>query len=349
MSGQKGSGINKKISAQISEWRSKGHQVFALFIMNTEQLPPELSSTDAEVIVQRSLVSKYFKDRRLEIALKKSVPDLVYIRMGSLPVFSVSRIFDCKVVLEINTRVFEELKVSYKGAKYLLLRFHFKHLLSKASGYVGVTEECLYGLPKKPSIQVGNSICLDPQLYESVVRGREYSNICIFVGSEGCPWHGVDRLVEIARNNSDFSFWIVGYKKEVVESVLDGYLPDNVVTHGYLTGNDYRDVLKKASLAFGSLAMDRNGMRFSSSLKNRDYLQYGLPIIMQGIDSDLEGLDSVVCLPIAFSPEDVRRALEGISLQKSIDNIDSFSKIYKSIASDQIEARRLKFFESIVL
>lgn len=342
-----GSGVNKKISAQIRAWRKQGAEVCPILIAQDKVIPIELKGLGAKLIVQRGLFSFFVRDRDVEREIFGSDPDLVYFRMGSLPFLSVSNIFQNPVILEINTKIFTELKVSYSGLKYHLLKILFKNILKSAVGYVGVTKECLAGLPNKPSIQCGNSIEFDRSLFEEVLEGRRSEKVCIFVGSSGCPWHGVDRLLEIARRNPDYVFRIVGYTKGNVEKSTQNDIPNNVELFGHVTGKDYERLLRESTIAFGSMAMDRNAMEYSSSLKNRDYLQFALPVIMQGRDSDLGSLECVTELPLDFDLSDVKKVLDKVAENGLTSEMGE--RIQNAIGVHHIEARRINFLKRFIV
>ncbi|MBY5961342.1 hypothetical protein [Marinobacter nauticus] len=342
-----GEGVNKKIAAQISAWRSLGVVVCPVFIAKDDRIPAELKRVAPKLIVQRKITSFYIRDCEVEKTVEEFCPNLVYFRMGSFPFFSVFKVFSFPVILEVNTKVYNELKVSYSGLKYYILKFLFNVILRKASGYVGVTMECLVGLPERPSFQVGNSIDFDRNFFQDVVRERVPNSACVFVGSSGCSWHGVDRLLEIARFNPEYTFRIVGYSKEDVEEISGNRVPDNVEVFGFLTGDPYQRLLRDSTIAFGSLAMDRNGMEYSSSLKNRDYLQFGLPIIMQGRDSDLSTLECIFELPMDFDVLDVGKVLRNaavVDLKAEMSYL-----IERAIDARKVESRRVRFFESFLI
>jgi hypothetical protein len=342
ISTREGSGVNKKISAQIRSWRKLGLNVYPLFVAKESHVPSELVDINPHIIVQSSVIKFFVKDSELETVVERFEPDLIYFRMGSLPFVSIFRIFSFPVVLEINTRVFEELKVSYSGIKYFILKMYFKLILKRAAGYIGVTKECLLGLQSKRSLQVGNSIDFDRELFQ-ISCSNKSDNICIFVGSPGCPWHGVDKILEIALANPDFIFRIVGYGYDDVAKCENIKIPSNLEFLGYVTGNEYVNVLRSASVAFGSLAMERNMMSYSSSLKNRDYLQYGLPIIIQGTDSELSELSCVYELPMNFSPADVRGLLLEIKSSRQESGFFDAGSVEKAISSEWLEKKRVEF------
>jgi hypothetical protein len=103
----------------------------------------------------------------------------------------------------------------------------------------------------------------------------------VFAGSPAMAWHGVDRLLELAREAPQVDFDLVGPEP--------GPVPPNVTVHGTLAGERYWAVLGRADVAIGSLAMDRAGLREGSPLKVREYLLGGIPTIIGYEDTDFPG------------------------------------------------------------
>lgn len=113
-------------------------------------------------------------------------------------------------------------------------------------------------------------------------------------------WHGFDRLIEglnnyygMKRENSlDFRIDIVGngnialineYKKKVINYRLDKH----IVFCGERRGAELKKMLQNADIAVDSLGRHRSGIYYNSSLKGKEYLAYGLPII-SGVKTDLD-------------------------------------------------------------
>jgi hypothetical protein len=343
-----GLGINKKIIAQVQAWKSFGLVVELVLVVRGDSVPSEFAVLSPLVVFTNNLLGSFICDKNLERTISITKPDLIYFRMSNLPLITANFLFRYPVVMEINTKIFDELKVSYTGIKRKLLEYHFTHLLEKAVGYVGVTSECLEGLPHRPNVQVGNSIDFSDSVFISSRLERCVSKKIIFVGSEGCPWHGVDRLVDVARELPEYKFFVVGYSKGYLMNNISRALPNNFIACGYLTGSRYDELMKESTIAFGSLALDRNCMKQSSSLKNRDYLQYGLCLIMQGVDSDLEALSCVYSLPVKFETSDVVDLVRQIEQSKDTYNTDDVEEIKKAIGANFVEQRRVLFFSSVL-
>ncbi|MCX7867577.1 MAG: hypothetical protein N2438_10690, partial [Limisphaera sp.] len=63
-------------------------------------------------------------------------------------------------------------------------------------------------------------------------------------------------------------------------------LPRNVEVHSSLNRLDYERLLSRADAGIGSLALHRLGLTEACPLKTREYLAYGLPVIIGYKDSD---------------------------------------------------------------
>lgn len=114
------------------------------------------------------------------------------------------------------------------------------------------------------------------------------------------PVHGYDRFINsLAKyyetdNARDIVFHIVGdgpgpELKKYVELVEQNNLSDRVVFEGRLTGNSLYELYDKCDLAVEVFAAFRKGLTTSSSLKSREYLSVGIPIITACNIDILEG------------------------------------------------------------
>jgi glycosyltransferase involved in cell wall biosynthesis len=166
----------------------------------------------------------------------------------------------------------------------------------------------------------------------------------IFIGAADNPWHGVDKIIRLARSNADWRFDLVGDKT----FGQSGPLPGNLTMHGHLTAAQYEPLLAAADVAISTLALHRNGMQEAAPLKTREYLARGLPTIIGYRDTDFPE-DVPFLLRIANSPDNVDdesdrmrqfvAAVRGMRVpREAIQQIDSTVK----------EQRRLDFFRSVM-
>jgi hypothetical protein len=191
------------------------------------------------------------------------------------------------LVLEVNTNDLGEYGWS-SGVRSMYNRLTRGSLLRAASGLVYVSAELFEsfqdGDVNKPHTVIGNGIRLE----DYPVRPPA-NNVCprfVFLGSDKQPWQGVDDIFALARLKTNWLFDLVG----VAESRTEG---PNVTCYGNMSRDRYEPILRRGDVAIGSLALYRKGSNESSSLKVREYLAYGLPVIIGCKDTDFP-------LPVPF-------------------------------------------------
>lgn len=335
-------GVIKKINDTVITWNQMGIDTK---VYNSYQRPNKPKNIISELFF---IFSKYFSflfDFYLHVQIKTFKPDIVYWRFGPIPLLQC---LPCstKLIVESNTNLRVE-----KKSRSLLRRFalvKYKNIFNKlANGVVGVTPECLEDFDKiKTSLILGNGIKFDTITFKDSIKFKNVDNmpVGLFLGSPGCEWHGLDKLMGIAKLHPIITFVVVGY--EINETLFNPeQIPSNVVFKGYLSGDELLDELKNATFGIGSLAMERAGMVYSSSLKNRTYLQYALPIIIQGEDLDLIDLKNVISLPVKFSDYDAKMAINRV-LNASFSFNDAIL-LAEKIGTDSLERKRLLFFQSL--
>ncbi len=311
------SGIGKKIERQIACWRDMGNDV--RFFSHLHDVEDTQNLVEGErffyTIKHGALglipteVSRSRAMRNLITAVRAWQPDIIYLRWG-MYVHPLKQLFKiAPVTVEINTNDVEEHKLLgiVKSTYNQLTR---SITLGQAAGMVYSTRE-LYELDhfsafNKPSVVISNSIALD-QIPDIPAPKNKQPRLA-FIGTPGFTWHGVDKLVELAENHPDLIIDLIGYDN------LDGYasIPENLILHGYLSGQAYEEVIGKADCAIGTLALHRKGMYEASPLKVRDCAARGIPCILPYLDTDLEDLDSDLILRIPNNEENIREHAQEI-------------------------------------
>ena len=164
-----------------------------------------------------------------------------------------------------------------------------------------------------------------------------------FIGSLDQSWQGTEQLYDLARQLPKSMFHIVGPGASTMRS------PSNVVLHGELSSEDYRQIAESCSVAFSTLGQNITGMSEASPLKSREYLAMGLPVIGRYLDTDLSrNFDFYLELPCNTRP-----------LTDFINEIMDFtakwhgrrvprSQIINLIGSAQKEQQRVQIFEQVI-
>lgn len=342
------SGVFKKVVTQIRMWSSQGisvslHLVSRNFLLDVwqrhlKEIPMTFHHYNCNPITRIRAWRQAVK------AVKAQRPNIVYHRYDLyMPALqSLFRTFP--LILEINTNDLREYCLT-KGLRCWYNRFTRALLLRGAAGLVFVTHE-LAGLPcfaryRKPFVIIANGISLDD--YPLLPPPNNDEPRLIFLGTDGQPWHGVDKVIRMAKHFPQWRFDIVGIRRERLNQV-----PHNVSVHGPRDRLAYEPLLAQADVAIGTLALHRKGMNEACSLKIREYLAYGLPVIIGHKDTDFpRGAPFILELP---NTED--------NVESNIAKIEDFVYRWKSqrvprssishIDIQVKESQRLAFFRNML-
>lgn len=336
---EKEGGVEKKIYNQIKEWIKSDNKV-KLFIFTKYNVNSLFSSLDIEIIS-----FKNYLDLAINPFLIKKIlnwrPDIIYFRQQrfTFPFYIMFK--KIPTVIEYNTDDVEELKLyaSFWKRMYNLLTRGIMNSL--ATGFVTVTNELEAKLRKynKPIITIANGINKDlPQVNRKV---KDSKINAIFIGSPNCLWHGVDKIYYLASKLPDVNFHLIGIEDDVDLN--------NVHTYGYLNTEKYMEIVEFCDVAIGTLALHRNNMNEASPLKVREYLHFGLPVIIGYEDTDFIGKTEEFILKIPNKEDNVKSSLHLIYnfMKKSKGmtvNSDKISHIYYS----EKERKRLDFLSKIL-
>lgn len=294
------SGVYKKVTTQAQYWTAQGCET-QLFLLTaaTSALARRTSGEHGLPLTVKTYTSTI--DQAVQLfALQRSIvrwqPDLVYCRyLAYQPALDLlaRRV---PTVVELNSDDLLEFKI---GPAW---RYHYNRLTRAAfyrrvSGMVSVSYELVqkphFAKFAKPTVVIGNSIELAK--YDPLPPHRNAHPRLVFLGSKGQSWHGLDKLVELADLFPQWQFDIVGLTAEEVE--IHAKQP-NITYHGFLPHAAYAAVIAQADVAIGALATYRKGLNETSTLKVREYLAFGLPVILDHSDPDfLAPQDFLLQLP----------------------------------------------------
>ena len=143
----------------------------------------------------------------------------------------------------------------------------------------------------------------------------------------------------------DIQIDVIGYDR------LPRYqsLPTNITFHGYMSSNHYQILLANSDVAVSSLAFHRVGMQEQSPLKSREYLAYGLPMVVPYIDTDLNDLKCDFLLNIPNREDNIQTHAEVIrdfAYRMRGRRVDR--QMIMPIDQTRKETERLRFFEEII-
>lgn len=309
----KETGALKKIILQAKTWASAGHNVriFALSPQGSTWGGFELSGVPYNVFNWSNPLNRFYSWQRLLDAIKEWCPSAVYYRGGLYyPGFKgFARHFS--VITEINTSDVDEYRIVLSRPKYIYHRMTRHRQFASCTGIVCVTNELAqrYANFDKPMAVITNGI--DLTNYSPLPPTNNRASRFVFLGSPGFAWHGVDKILTLAKLCPGFIFDIVGYNINDICDRIPHQVPPNVNFYGYLKAAQYESLLSRADVGIGTLSLHVNNMEEACPLKVREYLAYGLPVIIGYTDPDLQGNVPYV-LKIPNTPDNILRSVESI-------------------------------------
>ena len=347
----KHTGVGKKIQNQVETWRKLGHE--ARLLMHASRYQPASDLIEAEVFPYENRGKFQTEIHRVRAAgqlieaVRAFKPDIIYLRY-SIYVYPAHRMMDiAPTVEEINTNDLTQHE-DLGGITSLYNRYTRGIFLRRVSGLVTVSRELevspAFAVYRKPTCVIANGVDLGS--FTPLPAPKNDTPRLVFIGSPGYLWHGVDKLVHFASRFPNLQVDIIGYE------VLPEFepLPANLTLHGYLSAQEYQSVLARADVAISSLALHRISLEEASTLKSRECLAMGIPVVMAYLDTDLGDLDCEFVLKIPNKEDNIQthgeavRAfayrMRGIRADRSVlePRIDALRK----------EDMRLKFFERIL-
>ena len=170
--------------------------------------------------------------------------------------------------------------VPTKSIKNFVKYYFDKHLKKYVHRIVtDCNEQCIFGIP---TIMITNGVDI-----EKIIPRTPTYDECINVAlvASISDYHGVNKIisaVEKEKVDRNIIFHIVGdgpKLKEYRDQIKEKHLEKSVVLYGKLTGQELDAVFNKCELGISSLANKEIGVLFSSTLKSKEYLSKGLPII----------------------------------------------------------------------
>lgn len=282
--------------------------------------------------------------------------DAIYVRyhLSSPTFYKVVKQYGGKIGIEFQTKNIPEIRSFYRNNPFGLKpskllswmenqcipvfneQLWGRLVLGKVKFIVGVTHEILdyeyqRAIGKKPyPVMVANGIDVkgvktrDIPFYDGTTL-----KLIMLVGSiKGSDWNGIDLIVEGIKRykgNTKIEFYLCGDMESGLYKELDF-----VVQTGYLKGEELEKITDQSHLALGAFALSRKKIREGSTLKFREYMAKGIPVVYGYDDTDGDLLDK-----------------QGLALKMEADEVPDFEKIVAfadKIYSDQEHATKIREF-----
>lgn len=276
-------GVMKKIMLHIKTLESYGNEVDYIESDGTDTY--FVSRNDKDKICSFSnggfeYFNKVVISASKYITINKLKYDYIYIRHDA---FSLKGYNALKVLYKHSSKIYLEIPTYFVPTKSIknFVKYYFdKHLKKYVHRIVtDCNEQCIFGIP---TIMITNGVDI-----EKIIPRTPTYDECINVAlvASISDYHGVNKIisaVEKEKVDRNIIFHIVGdgpKLKEYRDQIKEKHLEKSVVLYGKLTGQELDAVFNKCELGISSLANKEIGVLFSSTLKSKEYLSKGLPII----------------------------------------------------------------------
>ena len=329
-------GIQRKLAAQLRLWSQRGHQV-RLFAHSLSGPPSAVfDGIDVEVETLIPGAGAPLGFARLVRRVRRWRPDLAYVRFSTYKVALELLWHRVPVVLEVNDLYRTD--IFFRWWQRPAHRATLGRAMRAARGVVAVTDE----ISRRASTlgarttTISNGIELDRVEALPVAPAGGAAQL-VFLAQGDAIWHGVDEIVALARAMPEAVIHLVG-------PTVAGGAPSNLRVHGFLPPDAYRHVLQDCDVALGTAALFRKGMREACTLKVREYLALGLPVVLPHTDADFPtGAPFLLDIPCRAG-----------ALAEHADDIRAFAKAWRGrrvpraelahLDAGTKEAQRLAFF-----
>lgn len=204
--------------------------------------------------------------------------------------------------LEIPTYPYDaekEITLNYKNLFILEERFTRKMLKNYIDSII------TFGKEKKifnvKTIGIDNAVEIESINFSDKRLLKLNKKRIDFIGVAGLTfWHGYDRMIKslgryYEKNNEiDVYFHIVGdgkTKDDLKVLSKDLKIQDKVIFYGNKSGKELDKIFEKCEIGVDSLGRHRSGNNYNNSLKSKEYLARGIPLIKSHVDLSLKNTD----------------------------------------------------------
>lgn len=219
--------------------------------------------------------------------------DALYFRRTTLDSFAIRFFRDvkkhnprCKIVMELPTYPYDKEMTSFIELPRLIKdRWNRRKLKLYIDRIVTFSDDDeIFGIP---TIKTMNGIDFEMVPIRMVQRKADDAIHAIMVANFA-SWHGLDKLIGgmisyyAEQQNRLFVLHVVGggkVVKEEMERVANSIVRNYVEFHGPLWGQALQEVYDRVTLAIDICDIEEHGIFLSSSLKTREYVAQGLPVV----------------------------------------------------------------------
>lgn len=288
-------GVVKKIRNQMDCFIKAGHDVNYTYLDAKNKTMHFVSDNDIEIGSYSSLGGVYTK-KIIASFLKNHLNDIKYdcsyIRfLGGrtdpwhLKILSLLHSHGIKVVLEMPTYPYDNEGSRFETFIDRMFRYDLKKYTDRIVTYSSHSE--IFGIG---TINTKNGVDVD-SIRRKACSSDTNETINLIAVSSFINYHGYERLLtglgEYYKGNKevevrDVVLHMVGDGSEMdyyKQIVADYHIEDKVVFYGFQSGDALDAIYDKADIAVGSLGIYKIGLETVSSIKTKEYISRGLPIV----------------------------------------------------------------------
>ena len=285
------SGVIKKILQQVKAFKQNGFEVEYFFsrsktkelYIHSEQDILLGKARGIKSIDYCNFIRKYLKEHHYDCAYVRHTGR---IDPWILSVLKVLHMQGVKIVYEFPTFPYSKVAYNISGNIDLMIDQLCKGQLKKyVSRVITFSQDsCIYGIP---AIRIINGILVDEVF--PIKKHLLDDTIDLIAVAAVHSYHGYDRVITAlgkyyqAGGKEKIKLHIVGEGKELEnydELAAKYHISKQVILYGAKAGKELDDIYNVADIALGAFAAYRIGITNSSSLKIREYLAKGLPVIV---------------------------------------------------------------------
>ena len=260
------------------------------------------------------------KKREKLIEVVNDTTDYIYIRKPSLTIAFYKLLKKIKrkypqiyIMLEIPTYPFHS---EYKGiSKLMILKSvhcekKLKNVIDKIITYSD--DEVIWGIPTLKTCNCVSYRDITPRSLDYKIKDKCIRMTCV---ANFMYWHGADRLINaIISYKGDYKIYfnLVGEGKEIDKLKKLARRSKNIIFHGSKMGEELTKVFNETDIAIDALGRHRSGVYYNSSLKGKEYLARGIPVI-SAVKTELDSINDFkyyLRIPANESPIDINEIIK---------------------------------------
>lgn len=335
-------GVKKKMQMQVDALSES----VDISLIRIEDIKVSFLVRIINLLPWRSFPREYYKTLG-----KMDNPDFVYIRRMFLDrdflrfMQAIKEKWNnCRIIIEIPVYPYKRdmlrnIYTVFQYVKELLFRNQYKKYVNRFVTYS--TDEEICGVK---TIRTMNGVNVDSIRVNCGDGVYDSHSITLIAVATFIAHHGYERIIEglnkyyKSGGKRQFTIHLVGdgpekkrYEKLVSKYKLNRY----VFFHGYKSGEELGKLYDTADAGLVSFGSYKENVERLCTIKTREYLAKGLPVILGGMDDLFENENSeyALCLPNNPSPvdfEEIGEFLDSIYIDRSkkevIDYIRAFAK-----------------------